>query len=90
MERLKDATWRTSSFSGTTGNCVEVGVTPAGRVAGIRDSKSRERGALAVTESVWRQFLDDEHEESLEEVFFRLIDTPVPAKALDGASGGAR
>jgi Domain of unknown function (DUF397) len=58
MERLEDATWRKSSFSGTTGNCVEVGFTPAGQVAGIRDSKSPERGALTVSASAWHQFLD--------------------------------
>jgi hypothetical protein len=55
-----DLRWiKARASGGSGGNCVEVGVTPAGRVAGIRDSKSRERGALAVTESVWRQFLDD-------------------------------
>jgi hypothetical protein len=42
--------WRKSSFSGNSGgNCVEVGTTPVGRAAGIRDSKSPERGHLAVT-----------------------------------------
>jgi hypothetical protein len=43
-------TWRKASRSSNGGaSCVEVGTTPAGQVAGIRDSKSPERGHLAVT-----------------------------------------
>ena len=43
-------TWRKSSKSENGGaNCVEVGTTAAGHAAGIRDSKSPERGHLAVT-----------------------------------------
>jgi ABC-2 type transport system ATP-binding protein len=34
-----------------------------------------------------RQLLEDEREESLEEVFFRLIDAHAPAKVIDGAAG---
>jgi ABC-2 type transport system ATP-binding protein len=41
-----------------------------------------------------QQFVDDAHEESLEELFFRLIDTsgagPAPAAAVDQASGRFR
>jgi hypothetical protein len=37
-----------------------------------------------------RQFLEDARQESLEELFFRLIDAPGPAEAALGASGGAR
>jgi len=41
--------WRKASKSAVNGDCVEVGATPAGRAAAIRDSKSPERGHLAVT-----------------------------------------
>jgi Domain of unknown function (DUF397) len=45
-----DLTWRTASRSAANGGgCVAVGTTAAGHVAGIRDSKSPERGHLAVT-----------------------------------------
>ncbi|HZR53399.1 MAG TPA: DUF397 domain-containing protein [Streptosporangiaceae bacterium] len=52
-----DLTWRKASRSGSTGDCVEVGTTAAGTVAGIRDSKSPERGHLAVELDAWRAFL---------------------------------
>jgi ABC-2 type transport system ATP-binding protein len=35
-----------------------------------------------------RQLVEDEREESLEELFFRLIDAPAPAGAVDGDTGG--
>jgi hypothetical protein len=41
--------WRKASKSAVNGDCVEVGTTAGGSVAGIRDSKSPERGHLAVT-----------------------------------------
>lgn len=45
-----DLTWRKATMSSNGGGgCVEVGATPNGRAAGIRDSKSPERGHLAVT-----------------------------------------
>jgi Domain of unknown function (DUF5753)/Domain of unknown function (DUF397) len=50
-----DLTWRKASKSENGGaSCVEVGTTAAGRAAGIRDSKSPERGHLAVTPEVFR------------------------------------
>jgi hypothetical protein len=53
-------TWRKASKSGNGGgNCVEVGVTSAGTVAGIRDSKSPERGHIAVTPEMFRRLLAD-------------------------------
>jgi ABC-2 type transport system ATP-binding protein len=61
------------------GLCTSVLIMDRGRPLGI--------GKIA---DLRRQFLDDAHEESLEEVFFRLIDAPVAAGSLDGASGGAR
>jgi hypothetical protein len=45
-----DLTWRKASKSSNGGSaCVEVGTTATGRVAGIRDSKSLDRGHLDVT-----------------------------------------
>ncbi|HEY1915118.1 MAG TPA: DUF397 domain-containing protein [Streptosporangiaceae bacterium] len=41
--------WRKARASGSNGDCVEIGTTPAGHAAGIRDSKSPERGMLTVT-----------------------------------------
>jgi hypothetical protein len=52
-------TWRKASKSGNGGECVEVGTTAAGRVAGIRDSKSPERGHLAVELDAFAAFLAD-------------------------------
>lgn len=53
-----DLTWRKASKSGNGGDCVEVG-TLGGRAAGIRDSKSPERGHLAVTPAMFRALLED-------------------------------
>jgi hypothetical protein len=45
-----DLTWRKASKSENGGGgCLEVGTTPAGQCAGIRDSKSPERGHITVT-----------------------------------------
>jgi hypothetical protein len=50
--------WRKSSYSSNGGaNCVEIGSTSDGRAAGIRDSKSPERGHLAVTPVMLRALL---------------------------------
>ena len=54
-ESLKWVKARASGSSG--GNCVEVGSTAAGAVAGVRDSKSPERGHLAVTPQRFAVFL---------------------------------
>jgi hypothetical protein len=52
--------WRKARASGSNGgNCVEVGTTAAGRAAGIRDSKSPERGHLTVTPAMLGTLLDD-------------------------------
>jgi hypothetical protein len=53
---LTEATWITSSYSGSNGgNCVEVAF--AAPVIGIRDSKDRTTGHLAVSPPAWRAFL---------------------------------
>ncbi|HEY1628009.1 MAG TPA: DUF397 domain-containing protein [Streptosporangiaceae bacterium] len=48
---------KAKASGGSGGNCVEVGSTAAGAVAGIRDSKSPERGHLAVTPQRFAVFL---------------------------------
>ncbi|MGH3345084.1 MAG: DUF397 domain-containing protein [Carbonactinosporaceae bacterium] len=51
------AAWRTSSFSGNQGNCVEVAV-PArpDRPVALRDSKDPHGAVLACTPAAWRSF----------------------------------
>ncbi|MGH3813789.1 MAG: DUF397 domain-containing protein [Pseudonocardiaceae bacterium] len=64
--------WQTSSYSGTNGNCVEVGwrtsshsgtngdcveVAPAPDRVLVRDSKDRNGFALTVPAPAWRAFL---------------------------------
>ena len=49
--------WRTSSYTGGQGNCVEVAPT-AGTVL-VRDAKDREGPVLAVPATAWRAFLAD-------------------------------
>lgn len=55
MDTVDSAGWRTSSYSGTNGNCVEVGGT-AGAVL-VRDTKDRDGAALSVPGDAWTHFL---------------------------------
>lgn len=48
--------WRTSSYSGANGNCVEVAALPDGRVA-VRDSKNPDGGMLIFTRAEMRAWL---------------------------------
>ncbi|MGI5138147.1 MULTISPECIES: DUF397 domain-containing protein [unclassified Streptomyces] len=48
-------TWRTSSYSGGNGACVEVAKTGDG--AHFRDTKDRPRGAAFVAPAAWGAFL---------------------------------
>lgn len=48
-------TWRTSSYSTTNGDCVEVGWTVPGVL--VRDSKDHSGGVLALTGPEWRMLL---------------------------------
>jgi Domain of unknown function (DUF397) len=58
MESTDVVEWRKATMSSNGGGgCVEVGTTPAGAVAGIRDSKSPERGHLAVAPEVFAALL---------------------------------
>lgn len=48
--------WRKSSYStGGGGNCVEIGAGP--EFVGVRDTKDRENGHLAVSPAAWRAFV---------------------------------
>lgn len=48
--------WRTSSYSGVQGNCVEVGRRVG--VVGVRDTKDRDGGTLLLTRRTWAAFLE--------------------------------
>lgn len=50
-------TWRVSTHSAGTGNCVEVGQSADAIL--IRDTKNREAGTLIVSQSSWQAFLGD-------------------------------
>lgn len=52
---LSHAQWRKSSFSGNSGNCVEVAIVDS--VMGIRDSKDPYGSVLVVTRDEWRGFI---------------------------------
>lgn len=53
---LENARWRKSSrSSGGSNNCVEVAV--ATEAVGVRDTKDRKAGHLAVTPNAWSVFL---------------------------------
>lgn len=47
--------WKKSSYSGNTDNCVEVAL---GDQVGLRDTKDREGGQLAVDAAAWRAAID--------------------------------
>ncbi len=50
--------WRTSSFSGNGGECVEVGQVRDAVV--VRDSKDRAGAVLRFTADAWRTFADQQ------------------------------
>lgn len=47
----RELNWRTSSYSGTEGNCVEVALTED-RVY-VRDTKDRDGGVVEMTREQW-------------------------------------
>lgn len=50
-----DIRWRTSSYSGSQGNCVEVG--HAQDTIGVRDTKNRPDATLVFDVQTWSGFL---------------------------------
>jgi hypothetical protein len=48
--------WRTSSYSGGAGNCVEVAAARMGDGVGIRDSKAPDGPVLIVGHQAWCEF----------------------------------
>lgn len=55
MDTVDSAGWRTSSYSGTNGNCVEVGGTMSAVL--VRDTKDRDGAALSIPRETWANFL---------------------------------
>ena len=55
---LSRAQWRKSSYSGNSGNCVEVATNLPDLVA-IRDSKDSDGSRLLVSAASWRVFVRD-------------------------------
>ena len=53
---LSRAEWRKSSYSGQSGNCVEVARNLPGLVA-VRDSRAPDEAKLLVPKEAWRAFL---------------------------------
>jgi hypothetical protein len=53
---LSRAEWQKSSYSGQSGNCVEVALNLPGLVA-VRDSRSPDAPNLLVSPETWRAFL---------------------------------
>ncbi|MEV4597305.1 DUF397 domain-containing protein [Amycolatopsis sp. NPDC049253] len=53
---MNEGVWRTSSYSGQQGECVEV--RTLSEEAGVRDSKDREGGSLLIAGEAWRAFLE--------------------------------
>lgn len=48
---LSTAAWRKATYSGNTTDCVEVARTTS--AVGLRDTKRRDGGALAVPSTAW-------------------------------------
>jgi len=53
---LSRAQWRKSSYSGNSGNCVEVATNLPDLVA-IRDSKNSDGSRLLISAAVWQAFV---------------------------------
>jgi hypothetical protein len=57
MNDLPKARWRKSSFSGNSGNCVEVQITDQAGAVAVRDSKCVPGPELAITGDRWAAFV---------------------------------
>ena len=53
---LSRAEWRKSSYSGQSGNCVEVARNLPGLVA-VRDSEQPDGAKLVVSQETWQAFI---------------------------------
>lgn len=56
---LSAATWRKSTYSNGSGNCVEV--TTVDRVVAVRDSKDPHGPALVFSQVEWADFVSGAH-----------------------------
>ena len=55
---MTDASWRTSSYSGSNGGeCVEVAAHPEESVL-VRDTRNRNGGTLRFSSTAWRRYVD--------------------------------
>lgn len=54
-DELADAQWRKSTYSGNTGNCVEIAI--ADSLVRIRDSKDPQGAVLSVNRAEWEEFI---------------------------------
>ena len=52
-----EPTWRKASYSGNTGDCVELAAL-GGHTAGIRDSKHPDAGHLTITRGQLQELID--------------------------------
>jgi len=57
MNYLSGDQWRKSSFSGNSGNCVEVRTTSQTATVAVRDSKNAAGPELAIAADRWVTFL---------------------------------
>ena len=57
MNHLSGSQWRKSSFSGNSGNCVEVRTTSQTAIVAVRDSKRVAGPELTITADRWTAFL---------------------------------
>ncbi len=53
---LSRAQWRKASYSGNSGNCVEV--AQFGTAVAVRDSKDPKGAALVVSRDEWHEFIN--------------------------------
>ncbi|MET8200502.1 DUF397 domain-containing protein [Micromonospora taraxaci] len=53
---VRDGVWRTSTRSGSEGDCVEV--AGFAETVGVRDSKDRQGPVLTFTPSAWTAFVE--------------------------------
>lgn len=55
VSSLSSASWRKSSYSAGSGQCVEA--APTVDIVGVRDTKNRSAGVIAVRSRTWRSFV---------------------------------